>query len=201
MSADEQTGACEQLRENRDKLDRMEPEGRVNAQDYAVLDTRTAREKLVREMKRTGYQVDRSDIGMIQLDECEINNSLNYKEKDPSAEDARRTGFIVLKDVLKRGVRISGHGDHKKRGYDTITIAAPVELNGKRGNMAVVVMKPKGNRYKVHRILTPEGDTFALPDMANAVLMAGVNGGSDSVKRRFSLDKPVPELDHAVLRV
>ena len=34
--------------------------------------------------------------------------------------------------------------------------------------MAVVVMKTKGNRYKVHRILTPEGKAFELPEMANA---------------------------------
>ena len=34
--------------------------------------------------------------------------------------------------------------------------------------MAVIVMKTKGNRYKVHRILSPEGKAFELPEMANA---------------------------------
>ena len=119
-------------------------------------------------MKKTGYQVDRPGFGVIQFDEREINNSLNYKEKDPSAEDARRTGFLVLKDVLKRGIEISGHENHKGRGYETLTIAAPVEINGQRGNMAVVVKQTKGNQYKVHRILTPDGGTFLLPEMANA---------------------------------
>ncbi len=168
MSVDEQAGIREQLREHQDELSGMQPVGRVNTNAYAGLDTREAREKLVRELKKTGYQVDRPDIGIIQFDEREINNSLNYKEKDSSAEDARRTGFLVLKDVLKRGIEISGHGDHKGRGYETLTIAAPVEINGQRGNMAVVVKQTKGNRYKVHRILTPEGGTFTLPEMANA---------------------------------
>lgn len=31
-----------------------------------------------------------------------------------------------------------------------------------------MVKKAKGNRYKVHRVMTPSGETFVLPDMANA---------------------------------
>ena len=168
MSAEEQTGIREQLREHQSELNEMPPVGKASTSDYAGLDTRTAREKLVRELKKTGYQVDRPGFGVIQFDEREINNSLNYKEKDPSAEDARRTGFLVLKDVLKRGIEISGHENHKGRGYETLTIAAPVEINGQRGNMAVVVKQTKGNQYKVHRILTPDGGAFLLPEMANA---------------------------------
>ena len=168
MSTDERAGIREQLRKHKEALDKMEPVGKVNTRAYAGLGTREARESLVRELKKTGYQVDRPDIGLIQFEEREINNSLNYKEKDPSAEDARRTGFLVLKDVLKRGIEISGHGNHKDRGYETLTIAAPVEINGQRVNMAVVVKRTKGNRYKVHRILTPDGNTFTLPEMANA---------------------------------
>lgn len=168
MSAEEQTGIRDQLRRSQDDLNTMKAVGRVDTRDFAGLDTRSTREMIVGELKKTGYKVDRPDIGVIQFEESEINNSLNYKEKDPSAEDARRTGFLVLKDVLKRGIVISGHGNHKGRNYGTVTIAAPVVINGERGNMAVVVKQTKGNRYKVHRILTPEGDTFTLPETANA---------------------------------
>lgn len=183
MSADEQAGIREQLRENGDRLNAMEIVGRVNTQEYAGLDTRRAREKLVAEMKKTGYKVDRQGFGEIRFEESEINNSLNYKEKDPSAEDARRTGFLVLQNVLKRGIEIDSHDDHKGRNYDTVTIAAPVEINGERGNMAVVVKRTKGNRYKVHRILTPEGATFTLPEMANAEMntVGAFTNGSQSL--------------------
>lgn len=146
----------------------MDVVGRVNTRAYAGLDTGKARTKLVEELGRRGYTVNRPGLGEVQFSEKEINNSLNYKEKNPAAEDARRTGFLVLRDVLKRGIEIDGHDGHKGRNYDTVTIAAPVEINGKRGNMAVVVKKTKGNRYKVHRILTPVGETFILPEMANA---------------------------------
>lgn len=168
MSTEEQAGIREQLRKNSNRLNAMDVVGRVNTSAYVGLDTGKARTKLVEELGRRGYTVNRPGLGEVQFIEKEINNSLNYKEKNPAAEDARRTGFLVLRDVLKRGIEIDGHDGHKGRNYDTVTIAAPVEINGKRGNMAVVVKKTKGNRYKVHRILTPAGETFILPEMANA---------------------------------
>ena len=219
ISADEQAGIREQLRENQDRLNAMDIVGSVNTQEYAGLDTRTAREKLVSEMKKTGYKVDRQGFGEIRFEESEINNSLNYKEKSPAAEDARRTGFLVLKNVLKRGIEIDGHDKHKGRNYDTVTFAAPVEINGKRGNMAVVVKRTKGNRYKVHRILTPEGETFVMPEMANAEMntVGAVTNDSQSlggsapaittastesvaenglpVKEQFSFSEPVEQTD------
>lgn len=183
MSAEEKAGVREQLRKNNDRLNAMDVVGRVNTRDYVRLDTGKAREKLVKELGRYGYTVNRAGLGEVQFSEREINNSLNYKEKSPAAEDARRTGFLVLRDVLKRGIEIDGHDKHKGRNYDTVTIAAPVEINGRRGNMAVVVKKTKGNRYKVHRILTPEGETFILPEMANAEMntVGAVTNNSQSL--------------------
>lgn len=183
MSADEQSGIREQLRNHLDMLNDMAVVGRVNTQEYAGLGTRSAREKIVAELKKTGYKVERKGFGEIQFSENEINNSLNYKEKTPSAEDARRTGFLVLQNVLKRGIEIDGHGNHKGRNYDTVTIAAPVEINGQRGNMAVVVKRTKGNRYKVHRILTPDGAAFGLSEMTNAEknTAGAVTNGSQSL--------------------
>ena len=188
MSADEEAGIGEQLERHRNEIAGMQPVGKVNTRDYAGLSTRMAREKLVGELKKIGYKVDRPGFGVIQFDESEINNSLNYKEKSPSAEDARRTGFLLLKDVLKRGIEISGHEDHKGRGHETTTIAAPVEINGERANMAVVVKQTKGNRYKVHRIYTTDGAKFKLPEKANAEMNTAESftNGSQSLGGRVS---------------
>ena len=186
MSADEQAGIREQLRQNQEQLNQMAVVGSVNTQELNRLETRKVREMLVAKLKKTGYKVDRQGFGEIRFEESEINNSLNYKEKDPSAEDARRIGFLVLRNVLKRGIEIDGHGDHKGRNYDTVTIAAPVEINGMRGNMAVVVKRTKGNRYKVHRILTPDGETFAVEEMANAEMNAAGAFTNDSQSLRGS---------------
>lgn len=65
-------------------------------------------------------------------------------------------------------MEIYQHYQHKGRGYDTVTFAAPVTINGITGNMAVVVKKTKGNRYKTHRILMPDGSAFLYQDIKRA---------------------------------
>ena len=184
MSADERDGIAEQLRQNQESLNAMKAVAKVNSERFLGLGTGEARKAIVEELKKTGYQVDRRGMGKITFTPAEINESLNYKQKDQAAEDARRVGFLVLKDVLKRGIEIREHGKHKGRNYDTITIAAPVEINGVRVNMAAVVKRTKGNRYKVHRILTPAGRVFALDKKANAEMntVGAFINGSQSLR-------------------
>lgn len=88
MSTEEQAGIREQLRKNSDRLNAMDVVGRVNTSAYVGLDTGKARTKLVEELGRRGYTVNRPGLGEVQFSEKEINNSLNYKEKNPAAEDA-----------------------------------------------------------------------------------------------------------------
>ena len=52
--------------------------------------------------------------------------------------------------------------NHKNRRYDSVTFAAPVEVNGKTGMVAVLVKKTKGNRFAVARILAPDGTAFVF---------------------------------------
>lgn len=210
MSQSEQDSVKKQLREHQDALNNMKAVATIRDNGWKGMSTGAFRKKIVNDLKKTGYRVDNPSIGVIDFDEKLLNRILNYIQTDAEA-----AAYQALPQVLKRGIEISGHGNHKGRDYETLTIAAPVELNGKRGNMAVVVMKTKGNRYKVHRILTPEGEAFALPEMTNAELntVGAVTSGSQSlggsapaissasadsvaeklppVKKRFSIDEPV----------
>ena len=214
MSQSEQESVKEQLREHQDALNNMKAVATIRDNGWKGMSTGAFRQKIVNDLKKTGYRVDNPSIGVIDFNEKLLNRSLNYIQTDAEA-----AAYQALPQVLKRGIEISGHGNHKGRDYETLTIAAPVELNGKRGNMAVVVMKTKGNRYKVHRILTPEGGTFTLPEMTNAepTTVGAVTSGSQSlggsapaissastgsvtenalpVKRKFSLDEPVERTD------
>ena len=178
MSQSEQDSVKEQLREHQDALNNMKAVATIRDNGWKGMSTGAFRQKIVNDLKKTGYRVDNPSIGVIDFDEKLLNRSLNYIQTDAEA-----AAYQALPQVLKRGIKISGHGNHKGRDYETLTIAAPVELNGKRGNMAVVVMKTKGNRYKVHRILTPEGEAFALPEMTNAEpnTVGTVTSGSQSL--------------------
>ena len=178
MSWSEQDSVKEQLREHQDELNNMKAVATIRDNGWRGMSTGEFRQKIVNDLKKTGYRVDNPSLGVIDFDEKLLNRSLNYIQTDAEA-----AAYQALPQVLKRGIEISGHDNHKGRDYETLTIAAPVELNGKRGNMAVVVMKTKGNRYKVHRILTPEGTAFALPEMTNAELntVGAFTNGSQSL--------------------
>lgn len=113
-------------------------------------------------LKRTGYQVDRQGYGVIRFNAKDINRGANYA--DTSAEKA---ALAALPAVLKKGIEIGGHANHKAREKQTVTFAAPVELNGIRGNMAVVVNK-RGDHYYAHRIVLPDGKAFVFSEKNNA---------------------------------
>lgn len=178
MSQSEHDSVKEQLRNHQDALNNMKAVATIRDNGWRGMSTGALRQKIIDNLKNTGYRVDNPSIGVIDFDEKLLNRSLNYIQTDAEA-----AAYQALPQVLKRGIEISGHDNHKGRDYETLTIAAPVELNGKRGNMAVVVMKTKGNRYKVHRILTPDGKPFVLPEMTNAELttVGTVTNGSQSL--------------------
>ena len=95
--------------------------------------------------------------------------------------------IIALYRVLKRGIKITEHGDHKKRQKHTITIAAPVEINGVRGNMGVVV-NLTNNKYYVHRVIMPDGSSFKfdIKKDTNQEMRKGVPKGSLADATRFA---------------
>ena len=51
--------------------------------------------------------------------------------------------------------------------------AAPLEINGHRGNLAVVVRQEGKNYYKVHRILAPDGSLFEIQNERSITEPAG----------------------------
>lgn len=112
-------------------------------------------------LKATGYKVDRKGYGEIYFSKKDIDKGLRYADTPEE-----KAALAVLPQVLKRGIEIGGHGQHKGRAKQTITFAAPVELNGIRGNMAVVVNR-HGNHYYAHRIVLPDGTAFRFAEGQN----------------------------------
>lgn len=118
----------------------------------------TAAKWAAERLKPTGYQVDRQGYGVITFTKKDMDRGLRYADTP-----AEKAALAVLPQVLKRGIEIGGHEQHKDRPKQTITFAAPVSLNGTRGNMAVVVNK-NGNHYYAHRIVLPDGSSFVFSD-------------------------------------
>ena len=173
--ADEERSIKEQLRAHSSELADMEPVAVINV-DISNLKTAKARKNwIVNLLQSTGFQVERQGFGTIEFGKERINKSLNYMQKPGEI-----AAFSALPRVLKRGKNISGHANHKGRGFGTETFAAPVTINGVMGYMAVVVKREARIVYKTHRILMPDGSTFvfnekAEPTPANRGSQKGIN--------------------------
>ena len=155
----------EQLKESRDTLNRLPPvTSKTVLEDIEKLSAAQRYEWAVKELKASGYRVERVDGSVITFEPKDINSGLRYL--NTAGEIA---AYTALPAVLKRGIAIHENPNHKGRGYGTVTYAAPVEINGVRGNMAVVVRQTNGNRYDVHRIVMPDGAAFEFKKKANAV--------------------------------
>ena len=153
----EKAGVHEQIRNSQNTLNEMEPVFSSEVPTY-VGDKERAGTWAIEELKRFGFQADRQGFGKIYFDEKAIRDAMNYLDTD-----AEKVSIVALYKVLKRGVQIGEHGNHKMRGKHTVTFAAPVVLNGIRGNMAVVV-NMRNNKYKVHRILMPDNSFFKFEE-------------------------------------
>lgn len=170
----------EQIIEHKDELNQMSPVSYVQSKGWKGKTDRNYLAELSEKFNAIGFKVERQNFGTIILDKKRINKGLNYVET--SAEAA---AMLAVPDVLKKGSEITDRANHKERDYPTFTFAAPVVLNGQRGNMAVVVKKiteKQGlgrNMYNAHRILMPDGTLFVLPETADAEPTTGVGASKN----------------------
>ncbi len=144
----------EQIINSQDLLNNMEVVARASVPTN--LNKRNAEKWAVETLKASGYQVDRHGFGTILLNKKDIHNGVEHANTP-----ADLAAIAVVDKVLKRGIEIGGHDNHKGRKKKTVTFAGPVELNGQRGNMGVVV-NLNGDHYYSHKILLPDGRTFVF---------------------------------------
>ena len=162
----------EQLKENLDKVNELSPVDNIT---YNPMNKKELKELALSEFKKTGYVIERQGFGKIEIGEKQISNSLNYLNNE-----AEKAALLSVPKVLKRGIEIGGHDNHKGRDYSTVTIAAPIEINGQVGDVVVAVRKTGKNRYYAHRVLLPDGTEFVFEKNKNAELTSvGIPVASD----------------------
>lgn len=147
-----------QLIESIDLLNSMEPVVSLVMPKFKNFRKSDLAKQIDNEFKKIGSQVERKNFGSIMLSYKEISKSLRYL-----STDGEFLSLLTVPYVIKRGEVIDWHKAHKNRNVDSITFAAPVEINGIRGNVGVVVQRDEStNRYKTHRIITPEGNVYKI---------------------------------------
>lgn len=158
----------EQLRAHQDELNAQAPVSEKEV-DYTFEGLQKSVEWAAGFFADGNDRVYRPDMGEIVVDKKRIRKALMYAKSESEV-----MAFAALEDVIRNGTAIDGHSDHKGRGYETVTIAAPVVINGTRFNMAAVIRKDVDNYYKVHRILMPDG---SIVDLKKAEVTPRTAGG------------------------
>lgn len=203
----------EQIAHSKDELNKMSPVAEKTVPKNLLSKT-DAYNWAVKELERINYSVYRNGVGEIRISRKDINKGLKYA-KTPE----ERAAIALVPDVLKHGREIGAHENHKGRSKSTVTFAAPVVMNGVRGNMAVMVNK-NSNSYNAHRIVLPDGRVFKFSDVkkdttsglpqgvtrkgslakaADAVSENSIPTNTQSVNKQFSVSERTPEQKKEIL--
>ncbi|MBE6920167.1 MAG: hypothetical protein E7468_01215 [Ruminococcaceae bacterium] len=178
-------GIKEQLKVSENVLSGMEPVANITTpSNFAEMDLNAKKNWVIEKLRPTGYSVERKGFGIIDFARKKLRAAFNYFKKGSADEAA----FEALPYVLEKGVEISSRENHKGRKYSTVTFAAPVTINGQRGNMAVVVRQTQGNQYKVHRVLLPDGSAFYISETENEAESSTTRGVADAGSLASSKD-------------
>lgn len=203
----------EQIAHSKDELNKMSPVAEKTVPK--TLDRAADAFKWVEEMYASiAYTVHRDNFGDIRVSRKDISKGLRYA-KTPE----ERAGIALVPEVLKYGREIGAHENHKGRSKSTITFAAPVVMNGVRGNMAVLVNRNNDN-YNTHRIVMPDGSVFkfsgekidttpersqgvaqtrSLAETADAVSDNSIPTSPQSVNKQFSVSERTPDQKKEIL--
>ena len=137
MSVSETQHIKDQIRDNQDNLNSLPVVAEYTC-DY--IDTsiknwrRSFRAEVIAFYNGIGTKINRQGFGDVVITPRIISDASRYVTNSGEA-----AAFFVVHKVIKQGIMIGYHKNHKDRRLDTISFSAPVELNGKRGNMAVNV--------------------------------------------------------------
>lgn len=192
----ETTSIKEQLMQFQNALNQMDPVANATV-PTELKDKRTAFNWALELLKPTGYRVERQGFGRIWFEKDDINYGLNYADTPEE-----KAALALLPTILKRGIEIGRHGNHKQRQKETVTFAAPSIVNGTRVNIAAVVTVRNG-RYYTHRIVLPDGRNFKFGVQKNSdatreplrgVPDSGSLAEATSVASANSLSNPEPDV-------
>ena len=106
----------------------------------------------VTEYYRTNYagRVERPGLGEVMLDRHSVKDSYYH-----GIGRNKVAAFVAVPDVIERGVVIDEQENWKDRGYNSLTLAAPIKLAGE-GYVCAVVIKQAAqtgtNRFYLHEV-------------------------------------------------
>jgi hypothetical protein len=150
------------LLENRKMLPEMETVAKLQGNEFGKGEKALV-EQVEEFFNSVGSMALNDVLGDIELNRSGIKDSYSH-----GIGRLKAIAFKGIPYVLEKGVVIDYDKNHKGRNYDTVIIAAPIDIAGTRRYVAAVVMRntePSRNyrfqRYRLHEVFI-EGKTSEL---------------------------------------
>ena len=96
-------------------------------------------------------KVDRDDLGEVILDKRSVKDSIAH-----GIGKLKASAFAGVPEVIKKGLIIDKQENWKGRNYNSVTIAAPIEIGGENYVCVAIVIRGKAtskNSFYLHEVL------------------------------------------------
>ena len=95
-----------------------------------------------------GGRFERKGFGYIIFDKPRIRKAFDYQ-----LSDLEIAAFGAVPYIIRSGIQLTGHPNHKGRGYSTLTFVGKAIINETVCALGVSVKQTKKNYYNVHRVV------------------------------------------------
>lgn len=181
-SLEDQTAAMERVAQ-------MEPVAEISGEEFAKgpVDLTT---QVTQYFDSLGNTANNQQIGEVRLTRRGVKSDIAH-----GIGRKKAASFAAVPAVIENGVVVDYQTNWKGRGHDTAVVAAPVNINGERHFMGVVLIKGEvGNTFYLHEVITEKDKTPSFKTGAHA--SEGTSG--DSVSPILSLLNKIRDVKNNV---
>ena len=168
---------------------RGRPVSSLTGDEFSKVEGKTLTDQVEEFFNRIGNKAISPIFGEVILDRKGADDSLGHGMGRKKA-----VAYAAVKDVIENGIVIGYDSNHKNRGYDSVIIAAPININKEGHICEVVITRMDDNRFYLHEVtpikklqgavfLTNSGQSPSAHLGVAAKILQNVVSASDDVSK------------------
>ena len=154
----------EQLNDNLDQLEKMEPVAQITGKEVAYGETpKENTDNIFKYFESIGGKVERTGFGTVELGKKGAKATVRHGNGP-----VKQSAIAAVPEVIQNDKQIGYAENWKGRGCNTYVFAAPVTIGGTEIYEAVIVNAygntKQGNKFYVHEVCGTDGNLLVLDD-------------------------------------
>ena len=154
----------EQLNDNLDQLEKMEPVAQITGKEVAYGETpKENTDNIFKYFESIGGKVERTGFGTVELGKKGAKATVRHGNGP-----VKQSAIAAVPEVIQNGKQIGYAENWKGRGCNPYVFAAPVTIGGTEIYEAVIVNAygntKQGNKFYVHEVCGTDGNLLVLDD-------------------------------------